>query len=63
MTESTTKPKRVKRIGTSLSLDDADLNKLDTLVGIDGSDRTKTMRKIIAHAYDNPAEALAPRIG
>lgn len=61
--ETIKKKKRVVRKGTSLSLEAGDLQKLDTLVGIDGSDRTKTMRKIIAHAYDNPAEALAPRIG
>lgn len=61
--ETIKKKKRVVRKGTSLSLEAGDLQKLDTLVGIDGSDRTKTMRKIIAYAYDNPAEALAPRIG
>jgi hypothetical protein len=57
------KKKRPVRKATTLSLDAEELKKLDTLVQIDGSDRTKVMRKAISFAFEHPQDALAPRIG
>lgn len=46
----------------SLKLEPGYASKLNKLVDTDKSDRNKTLRKIIDYAFDNPQDALRPRI-
>lgn len=62
MSASTTKRKQVRRAYVPLTLDKVEEKKLNALVKIDKSDRNKVLRKALDFAFENPQEALKPRI-